>query len=183
MKTIVVPTVIALAWTVLAVIASQRAAPPRPPSAVTLVDAAVRVAQSENKGVLIHFGASWCKWCKRLDAAFDSPELAGIFRQNYILMHLTVQESDEKADTENPGAEALMAEFGASQAGIPIYLFLDRNGRRLASSLAMPDGGNIGYPAAPEEIVAFEGLLEKTAPHMTAEQREAVSAYLRSHAP
>jgi thioredoxin-related protein len=168
---------------VLAVFVSQKMAPPRPPSAETLVDAAVRVAQSENKGVLIHFGATWCKWCKRLDAAFESPELAGIFHDNFVLMHLTVQESDDKADTENPGAEALMADFGASQAGIPIYLFLDKHGRRLASSLALPDGSNIGYPAAPEEIAAFEGLLEKTAPHMTAGQRETVSSYLRSHAP
>src|SRR5438874_2596383 len=123
MKSIAVPIIIALIWTVLAVGVSQRLAPPRPPSVETLIDAAVRVAQSENKGVLIHFGATWCKWCKRLDEAFESPELSTIFHDNYILMHLTVQESDDKAETENPGAEALMGEFGAAQAGIPVYLF------------------------------------------------------------
>jgi thiol:disulfide interchange protein len=138
MKVVIVPVALALAWTVLAVLVSQHLAPPRPASAETLINAAVRVAQTENKGVLIHFGATWCKWCKRLDAAFESPELSGIFHDNYVLMHLTVQEEDDKVDTENPGAAALMAEFGASQAGIPIYLFLDKNGRRLASSMALP---------------------------------------------
>jgi len=183
MKAVIAPVAFALAWTVVAVLVSQRLAPPRPPSAETLINAAVRVAQTENKGVLIHFGATWCKWCKRLDAAFESPELAGIFHDNFVLMHLTVQEDEDKVDTENPGAAALMAEFGASQAGIPIYLFLDKNGRRLASSMALPDGSNIGYPAAPEEIAAFEMLMEKTAPHMTADQRAAVTQYLRTHAP
>ncbi len=132
---------------------------------------------------MIHFGATWCKWCKRLDAAFESPELGGIFHDNFVIMHLTVKESEKKVETENPGAEALMAELGASDAGIPVYLFLDKNGRRLASSMALPDGSNIGYPTSPEEITAFEGLMEKTAPHMTADQRAAVTQYLRTHVP
>ena len=81
MKVVIVPVALALAWTVLVVLVSQHLAPPRPASAETLINAAVRVAQTENKGVLIHFGATWCKWCKRLDAAFESPELSNIIIQ------------------------------------------------------------------------------------------------------
>ena len=67
---------------------------------------------------------------------------------------------------------------GAKGAGVPVYIFFDSDGHRIATSLAMPDGGNIGHPATPEEIQAFAGLLEKTAPRMTAEERKQVTDYL-----
>ena len=77
------------------------------------------------------------------------------------------------------GALYGMAEFGgANDAGVPVYIFFDQSGKRLATSLAMPDGGNIGHPATPEEIKAFVGLLEKTAPRMTTAQRQQVADYL-----
>jgi thioredoxin-related protein len=149
-----------------------------PPQAKTVVDAAVKSAKAQNKNVLVHFGASWCKWCKHLDAMLESPEVGKIFQDNYVITHLTIQESDDKKALENPGAQEIANAAGAGKAGIPIYLFLDGNGKTLASSLAMPDGGNIGHPATPEEIKAFEGLLARTAPRMTAAQRAQVVKYL-----
>ena len=71
-----------------------------------------------------------------------------------------------------------MEAAGAKGQGIPIYIFFDSAGNRLATSMAMPDGGNIGHPVAPEEIVAFDGLLKKTAPRMTEAQRKQISDYL-----
>ena len=47
----------------------------------------------------------------------------------------------------------------------------------------MPDGGNIGYPAAPYEIKAISSLLEKTAPRMSRKQRDEITAYLAKNAP
>jgi hypothetical protein len=47
----------------------------------------------------------------------------------------------------------------------------------------MPGGGNIGHPATPEEIQAFAGLLEKSAPRMTAGQRALIVSYLTKNAP
>jgi hypothetical protein len=47
----------------------------------------------------------------------------------------------------------------------------------------MPKNGNIGYPATPEEIKAFAVLLEKTAPRMTARERDRITAYLTKAAP
>ena len=41
----------------------------------------------------------------------------------------------------------------------------------------------IGYPGAPEEIVAFEKLLNETAPRLSEAQRSKLIAYLRANAP
>ena len=93
------------------------------------------------------------------------------------------QERDEKIQLENPGAAEILEQIGAAKSGIPVLIFLDANGSRIANSLVMPKNGNIGYPVTPEEVAAFGALLEKTAPHMTASQRETVTDWLTKNAP
>ena len=61
---------------------------------------------------------------------------------------------------------------------MPVYLFFDAAGKRIATSMAMPGDKNIGHPATPEEIQVFSGLLEKTAPRITAVQRQQISEFL-----
>ena len=150
----------------------------KPPSADEVLAAAIKIAQAERKNVLIHFGASWCTWCKHLDAMLESKEVGKIFHDNYVITHLTIQERDELVSLENPGAQEMVDQAGAAGSGVPVYIFFDSTGKRLATSLAMPDGGNIGHPAVPEEVVAFTKLLEKTAPRMTAAQRKQIADYL-----
>src|SRR4029079_4339472 len=113
---------------------------PAPQKAQTVVDAALQSAKTQGKNVLIHFGASWCSWCKRLDAMLESDEVGKLFHDNYVITHLTIQESDDKKALENPGAQEMANTAGAGKAGIPIYIFLDSNGKTLATSLAMADG-------------------------------------------
>lgn len=149
-----------------------------PPSAKEVLDGALQAAKSQQKNVLVHFGASWCGWCKRLDAMLDSPEVGKIFHDNYVITHLTIQESNDKVALENPGAQQMANDAGAGGGGVPVYIFFDGAGKRLATSMAMPDGKNIGHPATPEEIKAFDGLLQKTAPRITADQRKQISDYL-----
>lgn len=149
-----------------------------PPTAKEILGKAAAIAKAEQKNVLIHFGASWCTWCKRLDAMLESPEVGKLFRDNYVIEHLTIQESKDKVALENPGAQEMVDAAGGKGSGVPVYIFFDGAGNRLATSMAMPDGKNIGHPATPEEIKAFAGLLEKTAPRMTAAQRQEVTDYL-----
>ena len=73
--------------------------------------------------------------------------------------------------------------MGGEKSGLPFFAFLDEKGKKLADSNVMPGNQNIGYPAAPDEIAAFEKLLEKTAPHMQDVDREKVVAYLKKAAP
>ena len=150
----------------------------KPPSAQEVLAGAMERAKAEQKNILIHFGASWCTWCKHLDAMLESAEVGKLFHDNYVITHLTIQERKEMVELENPGAQELVNAAGGNGAGVPVYIFFDSSGERLATSLAMPNGGNIGHPATPEEILAFEGLLMKTAPRMTAAQRKQVTDYL-----
>lgn len=148
------------------------------PSAHEVLDAALAIAAQEQKNVLAHFGASWCTWCVHLDAMLTSDEVGDVFQANYVITHLTIQESDDKLALENPGAQAILDAAGGGNAGVPAYIFFDDRGQQLATSLAMPGGGNIGHPVTPDEIDAFLGLLEKTAPRMTAADRSRVAEYL-----
>lgn len=154
------------------------AAQTKPLSAKEVLANAVQTAKAQQKTVLIHFGASWCTWCRHLDEMLESAEVGKLFHDNYVIAHLTIQEHPDKVALENPGAQEMANVAGAGGAGVPVYIFFDSGGNRLATSLAMPDGGNIGHPATPEEIKAFDGLLVKTAPRMTAAQRKQVSDYL-----
>jgi thioredoxin-related protein len=149
-----------------------------PPAANEVLAKAVKVAGSEQKNVLVIFGASWCSWCKRLDAMLASPEVGKFFHENFVIEHLTIQESKDKVHLENPGGQEMVDNAGGKGSGVPVYLFFDSAGNRLATSMSMPGGTNIGHPATPEEIKVFDGLLEKTAPKMTAAQRQQVSEFL-----
>src|SRR5436190_400746 len=141
------------------------------PSAQELLSAAAKTARAQNKTIMVHFSASWCGWCKRLDAFLNAPEVGKLMADNYVLLELVVQETREKKALENPGAAEVMKEMGAADAGLPYYFFLDKDGKKIGDSLVMPGGKNIGHPANAEEIKAFVGLLERTAPLMTAIQR------------
>ncbi|MEK6320677.1 MAG: thioredoxin family protein [Acidobacteriota bacterium] len=153
------------------------------PSARELLSAAVKTGNAESKTILVHFSASWCGWCKRLDAFLQAPDVGKLMTDNYVLLELTVQESREKKALENPGAEALMKEMGGANAGLPFYFFLDKQGKKIGDSLVMPGGKNIGHPANAKEIEAFAGLLERTAPRMTTTQRARIVEYLTQNAP
>lgn len=155
----------------------------KPEKADAVLNAALQRAGGENKTVLLIFHASWCGWCKRLDAALESPDLKNIMNDHYVVSHLDVMESKANKKLENPGGNEMMGELGGAKSGLPFYAFLNREGKKIADSNVMPEDQNIGYPGSAEEIVAFEKLLKKTAPGMTDAQRGQIIAYLQKNAP
>jgi thioredoxin-related protein len=169
---------LSVAVVLLLVIAVALAAQTKPPAASEVVSKGVETAKAQQKNLLVLFGASWCSWCKRLDAMLESPEVGKLFQANYVIEHLTIQESKDKLHLENPGAQDLVNSSGGTGSGVPVYIFFDNTGNRLATSMSMPGGKNIGHPATPEEIKAFASLLEKTAPKMTPAERQQVTDYL-----
>ncbi|MCX6132929.1 MAG: thioredoxin family protein [Ignavibacteriales bacterium] len=156
----------------------------KPAEAEGILSAAIQKAESTNKNVLLIFHASWCGWCKRLDAALEDPTLRDLMEENYVITRLDVLESGEKTQTlENPGGKKIMNGLGGETSGLPFYAFLDAKGKKIADSNVMPKNQNIGYPGSLEEISAFESLLKKTAPKLTGGQLATIVAFLQKNMP
>jgi hypothetical protein len=101
-----------------------------------------------------------------------------VLAKNFVIVNLVVHERDDKTALEHPGGNELMDRWGGAQSGLPFYVFLDGTGTKVADSNAMPDGTNIGFPAVPQEIQAFVGLMDKAAPHLPASDRRVLEQYL-----
>jgi thioredoxin-related protein len=175
-RTILVSTLL-----LAAAIGSAQTAKPLP--AQDVLNAAVKQAASSDKTVLLIFHASRCGWCKKLEAGLEDPAVKPIMEANYVTTHLDVMESKEKKELENPGGFEIMKELGGEKSGLPFYAFIDGKGTMIANSNAMPKDQNIGYPAEKDEIAAFEGLLKKTATHLSDDQRSEVMSYFLKNAP
>jgi thioredoxin-related protein len=117
-------------------------------------------AKAENKKVMVIFHASWCGWCKRLDASLNDVTTKKYFDENFVITHLVVQESKEKKNLENPGADAFLEKYKGTKEGLPFFVVLDNKGNLLGDSFY--NGANMGCPASEKEVAAFIALLKKT---------------------
>ncbi|MEI6245116.1 MAG: thioredoxin family protein [Acidobacteriota bacterium] len=158
-------------------------APKQAPPAKGILDAALATANSTNRNVFVHFSASWCGWCHKLEAFLKTDE--GAMLQKYAVdVMLVVQESGEKKILENPGGAELMKGWGGT-GGIPFYVFLDGKGTVLSDANNMVDAkgnkGNIGYPANPKEMAAFDDMVMRGLPKMPADVRAKIMTYLAAH--
>lgn len=156
------------------------------PTAASILTNAQREAAHSKKKVMVMFHASWCGWCHKLDGFLDDPKMGAVMKANYVIVHLDVQEGDDKKSLENVGGMDYLTKFGGNGFGIPFTVILDSKGKMLANSLMPGKGGkptNIGYPATPEEISAFIGILQKTAPRMKAADRQGIADWFKAKAP
>ncbi len=133
-----------------------------------LKDAAVK-AKAENKKIIVLFHASWCGWCKKMDISMNDPVCKKYFDDNFITVHLTVDESEGKKHLETPGADLVKKKYKGETAGLPFWLILDANQQLLADSYMRKPGvskdeagENIGCPASEEEVAAFITILQQT---------------------
>jgi thiol-disulfide isomerase/thioredoxin len=145
------------------------AAATTPPAAAEIIKQACAEAAASNKKVMVLFHASWCGWCHKLDTFMASPACKPLFDQSFVVCHLTVAESPDKLDLENPGAEELYDKYADKNSGIPFFLILTPDGAVIADSRIKPvgakpgsSGDNIGYPASKEEVTYFLRVLHET---------------------
>jgi len=137
-------------------------------------------AAAEHKAIFVHFGASWCPWCRRLDAFLDRPDIKPVFDKYFIPVKVVVQEDDRNKARENPGGDNLMKKLGGP-AGLPFSAFLDARGGLVINSInpATPGGeGNIGFPVEPEEVAWFIKMMCTVTPQMSADDVQIIRTAL-----
>ncbi len=138
-------------------------------SADKILSEAYQQAAKENKKVFIIFHASWCGWCKKLDASMNDASCKALFNKHYITVHLTVKESDGKKHLETPGADVYLKKYMGDEAGLPFFVIINDQGSTLGDSFARnkgekldQPGENIGCPATAAEVAAFCSVLKAT---------------------
>lgn len=146
-----------------------------PPPAAQALEAAAKAAKGGRRNLFVLFHASWCGWCRKLEAVLASPAAKEVLDRHYERVELTVQERGEKKAGENPGAGELLEKLSGGDAGLPFTAVLDRKSRApIATSNMAGPGTNVGFPAKSDEIDHFVGMLRKGAPRMTEAEAEAL---------
>jgi len=139
--------------------------------ASVILDKAMAEAKKEKKNVFVMYHASWCSWCKKMEANMQNEAIKPFFDKNYVTTFLTVQERKDKS-LENPGADEILKKYKADQSGIPFWQIYDADGKLLADSFDAK-GQNLGCPATKEEVAAFTDKLKKTS-SLTEKQRQKI---------
>jgi thioredoxin-related protein len=116
-----------------------------------VLEEALSRASSDDKRVLLTFGAPWCGWCHRLHDWMAQPEIAAILDRDFVIAQVDI-------DRMTGGKDVQKRYQPAASGGIPWFAILDVQGKALTTS----DGphGNIGYPAKPEEIAHFFSMVK-----------------------
>ena len=140
-----------------------------PKTATEIIDNAVAQAGRQHKKALIMFHASWCTWCKKMDASINDSTCKNYFDSNFVIDKITLFEQGKNVVLNNPGGEDLYLKYGGDN-GIPFWLIFDENGNLLANANYRPANDttgkpqNIGCPASEEEVNYFVSLLKKYTP-------------------
>ena len=129
----------------------------QPTMTENILQKAYKQARLENKKVFVIFHASWCGWCHKMDSSMNDKSCQKFFNDNYIICHLTVDESKDKKNLETPGADEFRKKYHGENAGLPFWLIFDKKGKLLADSKMRADGAgldtkgeSIGCPASKE---------------------------------
>ncbi len=145
-------------------------------------------AKKEKKNVFVKFSASWCGWCHKMENSMKDPACKKFFDDNFVIVQLIVDESKDKKDLENPGADAVRTKYnGDKNDGIPFWIIVDNNGKllgdcyiRKAGESLTVKGKNSGCPANEEEVANFIAVLKKTTP-LTPAQLAIISERFRKN--
>ena len=108
------------------------------------LEEAVKVAQEENKNILVNFtGSDWCVWCHRLrDEVFIQDEFKKYADDNLILVKLDFPRKTKLPEEEQEYNTNLMYKYGVR--GFPTILLLDSDGN-LVRQTGYQQGGAESY--------------------------------------
>jgi thioredoxin 1 len=83
-------------------------------------------ARSENKRLLLVFGADWCYDCHVLDYRFHQPEIQPTVDKNFIVIHIDIGRGEKNVDLANKYSIPL-------NRGVPAIAVVDKSGALLFS--------------------------------------------------
>ena len=112
------------------------------------IAAALKIANRDDKRVLLVFGGNWCGWCIKLHKAFDeNHELSRLLRYEYSVAWIDSQQLKEHKDLDNSFGERI------GKHGVPFLVVLDRDGAVLTTQ----DTGSLedGPKHDSEKVIAF----------------------------
>jgi thioredoxin-related protein len=144
-----------------------------PRDAKRVLEDALSRASSDDKRVLLTFGAPWCGWCHELHNWLAQPEIAAIVGRDFIVAQVDI-------DRMRGGKEVMKTYRPDPSGGIPWYVMLDSRGQSLATADG-PDG-NIGYPYKPKEIDHFLATVKGQAHRIDAGQLDRLRKSLEENA-
>lgn len=96
-------------------------------------DEAARLAQKEQKEILIDVYTDWCSWCKKMDAdVYANADVVKVLESRFIAVKLNAESSKR---IHFNGAQVSEAEFAraAGVTGYPTTIFLDPSSRPITS--------------------------------------------------
>ncbi len=103
---------------------------------------ALEIAKHDNKRVLLQFGANWCSWCHILHGVLaDDKEIAKTMNYEYVLVLVDVDTVGERQHNA-----ATIAKYGNPiEKGLPVWVVLDADGKKLAAINTEPLEKGKGY--------------------------------------
>ena len=147
-------------------------------SATALVAQEAAAAAAEDRRLLVMFFASWCPWCRRLNATFTDPAVAPLLDAHVRILHLRVEErAPAMAALGLSEADALYRGWaGGDPPGLPFLAALDGAAEVVTTSIQPAAGGNFGFPVSDGELAGFDAMLAAAAPAMPAAERGVIRA-------
>jgi len=65
--------------------------------------AAVKLATSTNRRILIELGGDWCKWCHKMDVFFDNnPDIKQKLHETFVMLKINVSDENDNAEFLKP---------------------------------------------------------------------------------
>ena len=91
------------------------------------IGAALKLAATDHKRVLLVFGANWCYDCHVLDRALHDGAAAQIVKESFLLVHVDIGEANKNLDLAKQYKIPL-------EKGVPAVAILGGDGKLLYSS-------------------------------------------------